>query len=399
MCSLSYLRAFACARPREHRGHHEHGEQDVIDIHTITQRSALDIAAQHPLSKIPDAVIEVSQRRIVLVRDHHLEERRRGGSLIGDAVKKVDDAALIADEEAFELGDVLVEHGGREGNAIREVTVEAALPDARSLRDRAERRTCPLSPEDLASSGDKGAPILGPRARSAIGLGLIRHVRQLSYRSRSAGARRLGAARPSRSRRRTEQGAEMAENEPLLFENADAWEAWLVEKYATSSGVELAIAKANSGASSVTHEEALEVAICYGWIDGVRNRIDQSWYSQSFMPRREGSRWSRLNRDRAEALIAAGRMRPAGQREIDRAKAAGNWESAYAPQSTMQVPPEFEAALAENPRASDFFDTLSGRNRYAVLFRITTAKQSETRAKRAATMIEMLERGETIYPQ
>ncbi|GAB2530968.1 YdeI/OmpD-associated family protein [Paramicrobacterium agarici] len=191
----------------------------------------------------------------------------------------------------------------------------------------------------------------------------------------------------------------MVDGEPLLFEDAAAWEAWLVERYATSSGVDLAIAKASSGKTSVTHEDALEVALCYGWIDGVRTRIDQSWIAQSFMPRREGSRWSRLNRERADALIAAGRMRPAGQREIDRAKANGSWESAYAPPSTMQTPPEFEAALAENPRAADFFHTLSGRNRYAVLFRVSSAKSTETRARRAAAMVEMLEREETIYPQ
>lgn len=191
----------------------------------------------------------------------------------------------------------------------------------------------------------------------------------------------------------------MVKAEPLLFENAEAWEAWLVEHYATSSGIELAIAKPNSGQSSVAHLDALEVALCYGWIDGVRGRIDQSWFAQSYLPRREGSRWSRLNRERADALIAAGRMRPSGQREIDRAQANGSWESEYAPQSTMQISPELEAALAENPRASDFFDTLSGRNRYAVLFRVSTAKQAETRESRAATMVAMLERGETIYPQ
>ncbi|WP_166979551.1 YdeI/OmpD-associated family protein [Paramicrobacterium fandaimingii] len=191
----------------------------------------------------------------------------------------------------------------------------------------------------------------------------------------------------------------MVDGEPLRFEDAAAWEAWLAQHYATSAGVQLAIAKSNNSAASLTHADALEVALCYGWIDGVRNRIDQSWFSQSYMPRREGSRWSLLNRERADALIAAGRMRPAGQREIDRAKAQGSWESAYAPQSTMQVPPELEAALAENPRAFDFFETLSGRNRYAVLFRVSSAKQSETRASRAATMVEMLERGETVYPQ
>lgn len=191
----------------------------------------------------------------------------------------------------------------------------------------------------------------------------------------------------------------MVDGEPLRFDDAAEWEAWLVEHYATSSGVELAIAKAHSGVTSVTHSDALEVALCYGWIDGVRNRIDQSWFAQSYMPRREGSRWSLLNRERADALIAAGRMRPAGQREIDRAKATGSWESAYAPQSTMQISPELEAALAENPRAFDFFETLSGRNRYAVLFRVSTAKQPETRARRAAAMVEMLERGETVYPQ
>ncbi len=191
----------------------------------------------------------------------------------------------------------------------------------------------------------------------------------------------------------------MPEPDSERFEDAAAWEAWLEKHHATSQGISIAIAKKNSDATSISHIEALEVALCYGWIDGVRRRIDEKWFAQSFMPRRAGSNWSRLNRERADSLIAAGRMRPAGQREIDRAKADGRWESAYAPQSTMQVPPELESALAQSPKASAFFDTLSGRNRYAVLFRVTTAKRSETREKRAAAMVEMMERGETIYPQ
>ncbi|SEB65692.1 Uncharacterized conserved protein YdeI, YjbR/CyaY-like superfamily, DUF1801 family [Paramicrobacterium humi] len=191
----------------------------------------------------------------------------------------------------------------------------------------------------------------------------------------------------------------MADRETLYFDDAAAWERWLDENHALSDAIDLAIAKKGAGVPSVTAAEALEVALCFGWINGVRNRLDERHYLQSYMPRRARSTWSQVNRDIVEELIAAGRMRPAGQTEIDRAKADGRWDAAYAPASRIEVPPELQSLLDANPAAAAFFATLSGQNRYAILFRIVTAKRPETRARRATTFVEMLERGETIYPQ
>ncbi|PFG30056.1 YdeI/OmpD-associated family protein [Paramicrobacterium agarici] len=189
----------------------------------------------------------------------------------------------------------------------------------------------------------------------------------------------------------------MVDRAIVYMQSAEAWEQWLAENHDSSDGVRLAVPKKNSGEPGPTNLEALESALCYGWIDGVRNRLDDTHFLQSFMPRRPRSTWSQVNRDRVERLIAEGRMRPAGQREIDRAKADGRWDAAYAPASSIEVPPELEAALAANPKAAEFFATLSGQNRYAILFRIVTAKRAETRERRAATFVEMLERGETIH--
>lgn len=189
----------------------------------------------------------------------------------------------------------------------------------------------------------------------------------------------------------------MVERETLYVDDDASWHAWLAENHESSTGVALALPKKGSGQPGPTNLEALETALCFGWIDGVRNRLDDAYFLQSFMPRRPRSTWSQINRDRVEKLIAAGRMRPSGQREIDRAKADGRWDAAYAPASSIEVTPELAAALATNPKAAEFFATLTGQNRYAILFHIVTAKRQETRERRAAKFVEMLERGESVY--
>jgi uncharacterized protein YdeI (YjbR/CyaY-like superfamily) len=191
----------------------------------------------------------------------------------------------------------------------------------------------------------------------------------------------------------------MNDREVLLFSDAGAWEKWLAANHDKSQGVYLAIAKKDSGRASVTHMEALDVALCHGWIDGVRNKLDEVSFLQSFGPRRARSIWSVINRDKVAALIAAGRMRPAGQAEVDRAKADGRWDAAYAGSKTIQVPADLEKALAASPKGKAFFATLSSQNRFAILFRIGNVKKAETRARNVAKFVGMLERGETIYPQ
>lgn len=177
-----------------------------------------------------------------------------------------------------------------------------------------------------------------------------------------------------------------------------AWEAWLEEHGATTDGVWVRIAKKGHDEPSITRAEALDVALCHGWIDGLKRTEDERWYRQRFTPRRPRSRWSKVNREHVERLIAAGRMRPAGQREVDAAKADGRWDAAYDAPSTATVPDDLRAALAERPGAAAFFDALDGRNRYAILYRIAEAKRAETRARRIATFADMCAAGETLHP-
>lgn len=184
----------------------------------------------------------------------------------------------------------------------------------------------------------------------------------------------------------------------LAFASAEDWRAWLDEHHDTSPGLWLRIARKGTGVSSVTYSEALDVALCYGWIDGQKKKYDDTTWVQRFTPRGPRSRWSRINRDRAQALIDAGRMCPAGQREVDRARADGRWESAYAGQRTATVPDDLAAALADNPAAAEFFATLDSANRYSVLYRVQDAKRPETRARRIATFVAMLARGEKLHP-
>ena len=154
----------------------------------------------------------------------------------------------------------------------------------------------------------------------------------------------------------------------LHFESADAWEAWLAASHASSRGVWLKIAKKGSGVPSVDYSEAVDAALCYGWIDGQKDRHDVVFWLQRFTPRRPASKWSRVNTERAEALIQAGRMRPAGLRQVEMAKADGRWQAAYHSQSTATVPADLSVALEANPRAAAFFASLDGANRYAILY-------------------------------
>jgi len=189
-----------------------------------------------------------------------------------------------------------------------------------------------------------------------------------------------------------------AELPVLAFATAADWELWLAREHATSPGVWLKLAKKESGFASVTQPEAVEVALCFGWIDGQANSLDSAYWLQKFTPRRPRSKWSAVNRDKALALIANGRMRPAGLRQVEAARADGRWDAAYAPPSAAKVPPDLQVALAENPEAAAFFATLDSRNRYAVLYRIADAKRPETRARRIAQFVEMLADGRKLYP-
>lgn len=189
------------------------------------------------------------------------------------------------------------------------------------------------------------------------------------------------------------------DDRPVLpFASPAAWEDWLEEHHEESNGLWLKIAKKASGIETVTHAQALEVALCFGWIDGQRDKLDEEWFLQRFTPRRARSNWSRINRDKVEALTAAGRMRPAGLREVERAKEDGRWDSAYEGQRTMTVPDDLQAALDANPAACEFFETLKGTNRYAVLYRVQDAKRPETRARRIEKFVAMLARCEKLYP-
>jgi uncharacterized protein YdeI (YjbR/CyaY-like superfamily) len=182
------------------------------------------------------------------------------------------------------------------------------------------------------------------------------------------------------------------------FASRDAWEQWLDREHATSRGVWLQIAKKGAPVGSVSYDEALEVALCYGWIDGQKAAGDETHWLQRFTPRKPRSKWSKINRDRAEALIAQGRMTPAGLREVERAQADGRWDAAYESQSTASIPEDFARELARNPRAEEFFSTLNSANRYAFLYRIHEAKRPETRARRIEKFIAMLNDGKTLHP-
>ena len=183
-----------------------------------------------------------------------------------------------------------------------------------------------------------------------------------------------------------------------LFEDQAAWAAWLESHHADSPGLWLRHTKKASGLASVSYSEALDLALCYGWIDGQKKSYDDSSWLQKWTRRGAKSIWSKINREKALKLIERGEMKPAGLAEIERARQDGRWEAAYDSHSTATVPSDFQAALDNNAEARAFFASLNSTNRYAILFRIQTAKKAETRAKRIQEFIGMLERHEKLHP-
>jgi uncharacterized protein YdeI (YjbR/CyaY-like superfamily) len=185
---------------------------------------------------------------------------------------------------------------------------------------------------------------------------------------------------------------------PILpFESKKKWADWLAKQHDKSTGVWLKLGKKNSGIPTVTYEEALDVALCYGWIDGQKGSFDDQYWLQKFTPRGPKSIWSKINTEKAERLIASGQMRLAGLKAIELAKQDGRWDSAYASQKNISIPEDFQAALDKNKKAKSFFATLKSAERYSFLFRIQTAKKAETRARLIKQYVEMLERNEKIH--
>lgn len=182
------------------------------------------------------------------------------------------------------------------------------------------------------------------------------------------------------------------------FGSRAVWEAWLAKHHATAPGIWVELAKKDSGVRSISRAEALEVALCYGWIDGQARSVDDRWWRQRFTPRRPRSKWSQINCAAVEQLHAKGRLAPAGIHEMEAAKRDGRWALAYASPRAMTVPEDLRAALAASPRAKAAFERLDSRNRYAVLYRLQDAKRAETRQRRLTGFIRMLEAGETLHP-
>ena len=183
----------------------------------------------------------------------------------------------------------------------------------------------------------------------------------------------------------------------LAFADSVAFVRWLEAQSASSPGLWIKFAKAGSGIASVTKAEAIDAALCHGWIDGQLDKYDDKHWLVRFTPRKARSKWSQVNRARAAELIEAGRMRAGGLAQIEAAKADGRWDAAYAPASKAEVPPDLQAALERSPAAAAFFATLTGANRYAILYRIGAVKRAETRARKIADFVAMLERGETVH--
>lgn len=183
----------------------------------------------------------------------------------------------------------------------------------------------------------------------------------------------------------------------LLFGDQRSWEDWLEANHDASPGVRLQIAKKQSGVVSVTYDEALESALCYGWIDNRKEALDDKTWLQRFTSRGAKSIWSKINKEKAELLIANGRMKPAGLKAIEAAKQNGQWDKAYEPQSSSSLPADFEIELNRNPKAKAFYESLDRTNKYAISFRINNVKKQETRAKKIQQFIQMLEKGEKIY--
>jgi len=188
-----------------------------------------------------------------------------------------------------------------------------------------------------------------------------------------------------------------ADSAVVRFTTADEFEVWLQVNHDQNPGVWMAIAKGEAGAQSITYAEAVEVALCFGCIDGKKARHDDEYWLQRFTPRSSRSRWSEINRDKAEALIAAGRMRPAGLAQVERAQADGRWQAAYKGQRTATIPEDLQRELDQDPQAAAAFTELDARNRYAIIWRLNDAKRPETRQRRLTTFLDMLRRGERIH--
>lgn len=192
---------------------------------------------------------------------------------------------------------------------------------------------------------------------------------------------------------------ETKQNLPIhSFATQKKWLEWLDKHHSSAKGIWLKIAKKGAKTATVQYAEALEVALCYGWIDGQKGPLDEEFWLQRFTPRGPRSKWSKVNREKATALIESGRMKPAGLAEIERAKGDGRWEAAYDAQSKATVPEDLQRELDANPDAAAFFATLESYNRYAILYRIQEAKKPETRAQRIEKFIGMLKRGEKVHP-
>jgi uncharacterized protein YdeI (YjbR/CyaY-like superfamily) len=192
---------------------------------------------------------------------------------------------------------------------------------------------------------------------------------------------------------------EILANLPVLyFQHQKDWSLWLKKNHESAAGVWLRIAKKSSSSSSVSYAEALEAALCYGWIDGQKRSDSEQIWLQKFTPRGKKSIWSKINREKALALIKSGQMQPAGHRQIECAKNDGRWEAAYDSARTSVIPADLQAALDRNAKAQAFFKILDSSNRYAILFRIQTVKKAETRAQKIQQFVLMLERNEKIHP-
>ena len=189
----------------------------------------------------------------------------------------------------------------------------------------------------------------------------------------------------------------MTDYPTIAFASREELEAWLEQHHASADGVWLKLAKKGAGVSTVSRADVVELALIYGWIDGLARRVDDEWYVQKLTPRRARSKWSKINRAAAEKLIASGAMKPAGLREVERAKADGRWDAAYDSPKTATVPDDLQQALDASPPAAEFFASLNAINRYAILHRVDDAKKPETRARRIAKFVAMLERGERIH--
>ena len=182
----------------------------------------------------------------------------------------------------------------------------------------------------------------------------------------------------------------------LTFESKKKWMDWLAKQHDKSAGIWLKFAKKGSGVPSVTYDEALDAALCYGWIDSQKRSFDEKYFLQKFTPRGAKSIWSKINTGKVEHLIASGEMKPSGLKAVEAAKQDGRWEAAYQSQKSISMPEDFQSALSKNRKAKTFFESLTGAKRYSFLFRIETAKKIETREKRIRQFVEMLEKGETF---